>query len=955
MRVMRVPSLYLGFLHGGVPNVSKTLRIVCYLLAATSSLHAQPRAKAWVSVASDGTLDPAHSFNSSGAINLITNLGVGAKRVSFPGLSANGETGGAIQVSSTIANRRCKASAFSPDGAGAITADIYCHDLTGALADGSFNALFYRESRAVNTWYDAYAFSSTLTPVNLLLSGSANWNSRGGTLTVNRVAAGSYTVDLGGFATTPNGGSVLVTALGSDETYCNVIGWNPNGADLRVTVLCLNHSGAATDATFNLSFFSDVAFGVNTASDQTSGGYAWTSDPFAPSYTPSSALSLNSSGGAITGNRSATGTYNMTFTGLSATNSISLATPYGGSHTCTVASVTGTAVSGAIGVNCVTAAGSAIDARYDVLHLTVPAAPTLIVSHTHTGNFYQGQNGATYTIGTTVNAASTSGTITATEAVPAGMTLVSLAGAGWACALDTCTRSDVFAAGASLPAITATVNISPTAPSPLSPAATVSGGGANPVTVPDSTIVATCSHFIPISTASFPAAGGPGSFNVTVASACGWTPVSNSSWVTVTTGTVFGTALVNYNVAANPNGTARTGTITAGLGTFFITQAAATVNAGLRFVPVTPCRVADTRGAAGAYGGPSLAAATARDFGIAGVCGVPANAQAYSLNLTVVPIGTLGYLSVYPAGQSQPSVSLLNAPDARVKANAAIVPAGTNGGVTLFASNATNVIIDINGYFVPASGSNNLAFYPVTPCRAADTRGATGVLGGPTLAAGVARSFPILSGPCGIPGTAQAYALNMTAVPPGPLGFLSTWPDGLGQPSVSTLNAIGGAVTANLAIVPAGVNGAINVYASSASHVIIDITGYFAPPGGVGALDFYSATPCRILDTRGANGTYGGPSLAASTTRIFPVAGAACGIPADAQAFSLNATVLPPAPLGFLSLWGGGAQPSVSTLNAFDGAITSNAAITPAGPGGIVSVIASGSTQFFLDINGYFR
>src|SRR5205823_811813 len=113
---------------------------------------------------------------------------------------------------------------------------------------------------------------------------------------------------------------------------------------------------------------------------------------------------------------------------------------------------------------------------------------------------------------------------------------------------------------------------------------------------------------------------------------------------------------------------------------------------------------------------PNLPAASGRDFNIpGGPCAIPANALAYSLNLTVVPIGGLGFLSVWPAGQSQPVVSTLNSTDGRIKANAAIVPAGVNGSITLFASNATHAIIDINGYFVLASGSQNLAFYPITP------------------------------------------------------------------------------------------------------------------------------------------------------------------------------------------------------------------------------------------------
>ena len=77
----------------------------------------------------------------------------------------------------------------------------------------------------------------------------------------------------------------------------------------------------------------------------------------------------------------------------------------------------------------------------------------------------------------------------------------------------------------------------------------------------------------------------------------------------------------------------------------------------------------------------------------------PATASAYSLNMTVVPSGFLGYLSVWPAGGSQPEVSTLNAYKRQAVANAALVPAGASGAVRVYVTNTTHVIIDTNGYF----------------------------------------------------------------------------------------------------------------------------------------------------------------------------------------------------------------------------------------------------------------
>lgn len=375
-----------------------------------------------------------------------------------------------------------------------------------------------------------------------------------------------------------------------------------------------------------------------------------------------------------------------------------------------------------------------------------------------------------------------------------------------------------------------------------------------------------------------------------------------------------------------------------------------------RFLPVTPCRVADTRLASGPFGGPVLAAGESRTFAIpAGPCQTPSNAVAYAFNVTVVPVEPLAFLSLWPTGQSRPLVSTLNSFDGSVAANAAVVPAGTGGAVNVYATNQTHVILDISGYFIdPSAAPQALAFFPVTPCRVADTRGPDGPLGGPTLAEGQSRDFPVRGSSCGIPATAQAYSLNITAVPSTPLAFLTAWPSGLGRPFVSTLNSFQGTVVANAAIVPAGSNGSVSIFVTNRSDVVIDINGYFAPPAA-GGLQFVAATPCRISDTRNPVGPFGGPTLGAGAIRDVNPALSACGIPANAEAYSANVTVVPTEPLAFLTLWPAGqTRPGVSTLNSWLGKIVANAAITPRGSNGALSIYVTNSTEVILDVNGYF-
>lgn len=246
------------------------------------------------------------------------------------------------------------------------------------------------------------------------------------------------------------------------------------------------------------------------------------------------------------------------------------------------------------------------------------------------------------------------------------------------------------------------------------------------------------------------------------------------------------------------------------------------------FFTVTPCRVLDTRFAPSLFGGPVMTAGSTRTVAIPqSACGVPAAAQAYSLNITVVPRGPLSYLSVFPTGAGQPLVSTLNAFDGGVVSNAAIVPAGSNGTVDVFVTNLTDVIVDINGYFAPGGGAE---FFPVTPCRVADTRvgsGKVGSYGPPAITGGTTRTMSVSGSGCQGPADAKAYSLNITVVPNGPLAYLSVYPAGQAQPVVSTLNSFTGRVTANAAIVPAGNLGSFTIYVTNTTNVIVDVNGYF--------------------------------------------------------------------------------------------------------------------------------
>jgi uncharacterized repeat protein (TIGR03803 family) len=377
-----------------------------------------------------------------------------------------------------------------------------------------------------------------------------------------------------------------------------------------------------------------------------------------------------------------------------------------------------------------------------------------------------------------------------------------------------------------------------------------------------------------------------------------------------------------------------------------------TIGTALGYVPVTPCRLVDTRTTPdGPFAGPSIATGTSRNFTIPQntTCNIPSTAAAYSLNVAVIPSTSLGFLTLWPAGQTQPVAATVSSTDGRVRSNAAIVPAGTGGAISAFASNTTDLVMDIDGYFTTAPTA--LEFYPVTPCRVVDTRNATGSFGGPSITANTSRTFPLPTSSCNLPATAQAYSLNLTAVPQGPLGFLTAWPAGQTQPGTANLSSTTGTVTASAAIVPAGTSGSIDAYASNTTDLVIDVDGYFAP-AGTGGLSLYTLPPCRVLDSRQLSD--------AQTTQPFSgeldenIQASACGVPVGAQAYVLNATAVPSTPLGFLTLWPQGTtQPLAATLSALDATVTSNLAIVPT-TNGAISTYAANPTQLIMDLFGYF-
>ncbi|HSY52611.1 MAG TPA: hypothetical protein VLC46_27675 [Thermoanaerobaculia bacterium] len=130
-------------------------------------------------------------------------------------------------------------------------------------------------------------------------------------------------------------------------------------------------------------------------------------------------------------------------------------------------------------------------------------------------------------------------------------------------------------------------------------------------------------------------------------------------------------------------------------------------------------------------------------------------------------------------------------------------------------------------------------------------------------------------------------------------------------------------------------------------------------PSARAQYSYYALTPCRVVDTRNANGVDGGPILGSFSQRSFTVRGV-CGVPTTAKAVSLNLAITGMTAGGFVTLWPSGlTRPVVSSIN-FSGTepALSNGAIVGLSTNAQDLSVYDGSpssVHIILDVTGYFQ
>jgi hypothetical protein len=441
------------------------------------------------------------------------------------------------------------------------------------------------------------------------------------------------------------------------------------------------------------------------------------------------------------------------------------------------------------------------------------------------------------------------------------------------------------------------------------------------------TLVINCAFTINPTSQTFPAAGGSSSVTVTGAAGCTWAAISNDSWITITAGASGnGSGTVTYSVAVN-TGAQRTGTATIAGHTFTVTQSAAPCTA----LTVNPMSLPDSIMGAG-----------------------------YSQTLTATG-GTPAYSFTVTAGSLPAGLNLSSGGSL-----SGTPTAPGSFGFTIKATDANNCMGTREYTINIGIGSSGLVFYPLPrPVRLLDTRAGQGNCDniGTPVAAGTSITMParVTCESIAIPTSAQAVVGNVTVInQTAQTGYLTIYPDSQAAPLAANMIYGPGQVLSNNFTVGLSSGGAFNVFSERTIDVVVDVSGYFAPPGPGGLYYHPLSKPVRLLDTRAGQGNCDSVSTPiAEGTSLTTVARMNCeglNIPATARAIVGNATVINGSGQGgYLTIYPFGvAAPLAATIVYSPGQILSNAFTSSLSASGEFNVFSERTVDMAIDVAGYY-
>lgn len=369
-----------------------------------------------------------------------------------------------------------------------------------------------------------------------------------------------------------------------------------------------------------------------------------------------------------------------------------------------------------------------------------------------------------------------------------------------------------------------------------------------------------------------------------------------------------------------------------------------------------------------------------------GSTGVPANAQSVVVNLASANNVDAGYLQAFPTGSAQPTTAALNQYYAnQLQSELATVPVGTGGQISITTHVATDVFVDEEGYYAAAVSGTAGQYAALPPLRITDTRSGSGQANaGATLAtAGTLRVQ--VSGLDGVPATASAAVVNLTALNDPNAGFLQAYPNTRPtSPQTANVNYNGNSIhsanlpcpsgtsassgcdiTSNRDLVALDATGGFTIFANQGPvDVAVDVNGYFTGAATTPTGQFFTPIGVsRLYDSR-----TGGNTLAARATLNLPIAGPTSVIPTGASAAVLSVAIDKTIPFdlhshpfntgpgqGFLTVFPGTLPVTADASFAANSIVSSHVYATLAADGSVNIYNGSDAPiDFVVDAYGYF-
>ena len=382
------------------------------------------------------------------------------------------------------------------------------------------------------------------------------------------------------------------------------------------------------------------------------------------------------------------------------------------------------------------------------------------------------------------------------------------------------------------------------------------------------------------------------------------------------------------------------------------------VAAPVEYAPLQGSRLADTRPGETTTDG-KFAGLGVRDAGstlqldVTDRGGVGSDANAVALNVTAVGSSGDGFVTVYPCGSDRPTASNLNFTVGSVTPNAVITQIGPAGTVCLFVSAATNLVVDVNGYFPPTT-----SLHAFNPARVLETRSGLPTIDGQQQGIGALLGGSVttvqIGGRATVPSDATAAVLNVTVTEAAGSGFATVFPCGAPIPTASNINFVAGATVANMVVSKIGQGGAVCVFTNQGTHLVVDVSAYFPL-----VTSYHPLVPARLLETRPGESTIDGQFLGAGLREAGEVTELTVtgrgDVPAVVSSVVLNVTVTGPTADGFVTVYPCGIPtPLASNVNFAPGQTVANAVIVKVSNDGKVCLFDSKPTHLVVDVNGYF-